>query len=54
MVVKYLQLNDISCYKRAFRLSNYVWNIIISWEWFAKRTLEESSLREQQIQYLPI
>lgn len=36
---KYLQLNDISSYKRAFRLSNYVWNIVIDWDWFAQKTV---------------
>lgn len=36
---KYLQLNDISSYKRAFILSNYVWNIVITWDWFVKRTV---------------
>jgi len=36
---KYLQLNDIGCYKRAFHLSNYVWGIIITWEWFEKKTV---------------
>ena len=39
MVKKYLQLNDIDSYKRAFNLSNYVWNIVIKWEWFAKKTI---------------
>jgi len=33
---KYLQLNDINSYKIAFNLSNYVWNIILKWDWFAK------------------
>jgi four helix bundle protein len=37
--MKYLQLNDIDCYKRALKLSNYVWVIVISWDWFAKRTM---------------
>lgn len=37
--MKYLQLNDISCYKRALNLSNYVWDIIVDWEWFAKKTV---------------
>ena len=37
--MKYLQLNDISCYKRAFNLSNYVWSIVIDWEWFVKKTV---------------
>jgi len=39
--MKYLQLNDIDCYKRALKLSNYVWEIIIKWEWFAKKTVGE-------------
>ena len=33
---KYLQLNDVSAYKTAFHLSNYVWDIVIKWDWFAK------------------
>lgn len=37
--MKYLQLNDISCYKRAFSLSNYVWDVVSSWDWFAKNTI---------------
>ena len=36
---KYLQLNDISCYKRALALTNNVWNIVLAWDWFAKRTV---------------
>ncbi len=37
--MKYLQLNDIDAYKRAFILSNYVWNAVCRWEWFAKKTV---------------
>lgn len=37
--MKYLQLNDISCYKRSLNLSNYIWNIVVDWEWFAKKTV---------------
>ncbi len=37
--MKYLQLNDISCYKRSLNLSNYVWDIVMGWEWFAKKTI---------------
>lgn len=37
--MKYLQLNDIDCYKRALSLSNYVWDVISGWEWFAKKTV---------------
>lgn len=39
MIRKYLQLNDIDCYKRALNLSNYVWNIVIVWDHFAKNTV---------------
>lgn len=39
MTKKYLQLNDLDCYKRGFHLSNYVWEIVIAWEWFAKKTV---------------
>lgn len=37
--MKYLQLNDIDCYKRALNLSNYVWNIVIEWKYFEKQTV---------------
>lgn len=37
--MKYLQLNDIDCYKRALSLSQYVWEIVIAWEWFSKKTV---------------
>jgi len=37
--VKYLQLNDIDCYKRALNLSTYVWEIVIKWDYFAKKTV---------------
>ncbi len=37
MEKKYLKLNDIRAYKIAFKLSNYVWDIIIKWDWFAKK-----------------
>src|SRR5688572_4388652 len=36
---KFLQLNDIECYKIAFHLSNYVWDIIVAWETFPRSTL---------------
>jgi four helix bundle protein len=39
MAIKYLQLNDIDCYKRSLFLSNYVWEIIIIWGYFEKQTL---------------
>ena len=36
---KFLKLNDIGAYKVAFNLSNYVWNIIVKWNYFAKNTV---------------
>lgn len=38
---KYLQLNDINAYKTAFNLSNFVWNLVIKWDYFAKNTVGE-------------
>lgn len=37
MEKKYLELNDISAYKIAFDLSNYIWDVVIKWDWFAKK-----------------
>jgi len=36
---KYLKLNDIECYRISFHLSNYVWDVVIKWDWFAKQTI---------------
>lgn len=36
---RYLTLDDISAYKIAFDLSNYVWEIVVKWDYFAKITL---------------
>src|SRR6185295_18815175 len=35
---KYLKLSDIEAYRIAFHLSNYVWDVVIKWDWFAKKT----------------
>lgn len=34
----YLHLKDIRAYVMAFHLSDYVWKIVVGWEWFAKKT----------------
>jgi len=34
---KYLKLNDVRAYKIAFSLSNYVWDVVMKWDWFAKK-----------------
>jgi len=39
MTEKYLELNRIGAYKIAYNLSNYVWNIVIHWDYFAKRSV---------------
>ncbi len=38
-MTKYLQLNDLDCYKRSLKLSNYVWDIVIKWNWFVQKTV---------------
>ena len=36
---KYLKLNDIEAYKIAFNLSNFVWDIVIHWDYFSQKTV---------------
>lgn len=36
---KFLQLNDIGAYRISFYLSNYVWDKVIKWKYFAQRTI---------------
>lgn len=36
---KFLSLNDINVYKVSFNLSNYVWGIVLKWDYFAKDTI---------------
>ncbi|HLD60573.1 MAG TPA: four helix bundle protein [Patescibacteria group bacterium] len=38
---KFLRLDDIAAYKRAFHLANYVWEIVIKWRAMAQRTVGE-------------
>ncbi len=44
-MVEYLTLNKISAYKKAFVLSNSVWNIIIGWDMFSKQTVDSQFTR---------
>jgi four helix bundle protein len=37
--MKYLGLEDIKAYKVAYELSNYVWWIVIKWNYFARDTI---------------
>ena len=41
----YLKLNDISSYKISFHLSNYIWNIVINWDYFTKDTIGKQFVR---------
>jgi len=41
----YLKLNDISSYKISFHLSNYVWGIVIKWDYFSKDTIGKQFTR---------
>jgi four helix bundle protein len=43
--MSYLSLNDISAYKIAYHLSNYVWDIVLAWSVFAKDTLGKQFVR---------
>jgi four helix bundle protein len=45
MEKKYLKLNDIDAYKIALNLSNYVWDIVIKWDYFVKDTVGKQFAR---------
>lgn len=42
---KYLQLNNINAYKIAFNLSNYVWDVVVDWDYFIKDTVGKQFVR---------
>lgn len=42
---KYSKLNDIESFKIAFKLSNYVWDIVIKWGYFAKDIVGKQFVR---------
>lgn len=42
---KYLTLNDIKIYKMAFNLSNYVWNLVVNWDYFTKDTVGKQFIK---------
>ncbi|RFM28555.1 four helix bundle protein [Deminuibacter soli] len=45
MTEKYLQLNDIDAYKKAFHLSNYVWDVVVNWNGIAQHTVGVQFIR---------
>ncbi|MGR3317269.1 MAG: four helix bundle protein [Candidatus Anammoxibacter sp.] len=36
MEKEFLELEDLSAYKKVFCLGNYVWDIVVKWDYFAK------------------
>lgn len=42
---QYLKLSDISAYRRAFHLSNKIWDEIVVWDYFAKDTVGKQLVR---------
>jgi len=42
---KYLMLNDIDAYRIAFRLSNYIWDIVVKWDYFTRDTVGKQFVR---------
>jgi four helix bundle protein len=42
---KYLKFNDIETYKIAFKLSNFVWDLVIKWDHFSKDTVGKQIVR---------
>lgn len=45
MPQEYLTLNKIMAYKKAFSLSNYVWEIVARWDIFSKKTIGSQFVR---------
>ena len=42
---KYLQLNSIDAYTVSFHLSNYIWKIVVKWDYFSKKTVGDQFVR---------
>ena len=36
---RFLDIDEVTAYKIAFELSNYVWDVVMKWDWFAKKTI---------------
>lgn len=44
-MVKYLTVNDIGVYKVSSELSDYIWEIVIKWDYLAKTTVGAQWIR---------
>lgn len=43
--MNYLSLKDLNSYNISFDLSNYVWEIVFKWDYFAKDTIGKQFIR---------
>lgn len=43
--MNYLKLNDLNSYKISYNLSNYVWDIVLRWDYFSKDTVGKQWIR---------
>ena len=43
--MSFLKLNDVTAYKKAFKLSNFVWQIVIHWNLFERDTIGKQFVR---------
>jgi len=43
--MNYLSLKDLNSYSISFDLSNYVWDIVVKWDYFAKDTVGKQFVR---------
>ena len=41
----FLKLNDVNSYKIAFNISNYIWFIVVKWNFFSKDTIGKQFVR---------
>jgi four helix bundle protein len=42
---RFLKLSDIGAYKISFALSNYVWGLVVNWDYFCKETVGKQFVR---------
>jgi len=42
---KFLLLNDIGAYKISFNLANYIWQLVIKWDYFARSNIGSQFVR---------
>jgi len=43
--MKYLDINDLNAYRISFQLSNYIWNLVLKWDFFPKDTIGKQLVR---------